>query len=97
VRASRSKKRLDLIQGHRVCMRLRARHSMTRPSRCPDPGWCAPLSLLVGSFPGTFVGSSMSARIPDLVLRYVLAGVLIIVGARLALDVPGHVCKRPTM
>jgi uncharacterized membrane protein YfcA len=49
------------------------------------------LSLLVGSFPGIFVGSSMSARIPDLVLRYVLAGVLIIVGARLALDVPGDV------
>jgi len=49
------------------------------------------LSLLVGSFPGIFVGSSMSARIPDFVLRYVLAGVLIIVGARLALDVPGHV------
>jgi uncharacterized membrane protein YfcA len=49
------------------------------------------LSLLVGSFPGIFVGSSMSARIPDFVLRYVLAGVRLIVGARLALDVPGHV------
>jgi uncharacterized protein len=46
------------------------------------------LSLLVGSFPGIFVGSAMSARIPDLVLRYVLAGILIMVGARLALDVP---------
>jgi uncharacterized protein len=49
------------------------------------------LSLLVGSFPGIFFGSSISARIPGLVLRYVLAGMLILVGARLALDVPGHV------
>jgi uncharacterized protein len=48
------------------------------------------LSLLVGSFPGIFVGSSISARVPDLVLRYVLAAVLIIVGARLALDITVH-------
>jgi uncharacterized membrane protein YfcA len=48
------------------------------------------LSLLVGSFPGIFVGSSISARVPDLVLRYVLAAVLVIVGARLALDIPVH-------
>ena len=48
------------------------------------------LSLLVGSFPGIFVGSWLSARVPDVALRYVLAGVLIVVGTRLALNIPGH-------
>ncbi len=48
------------------------------------------LSLLVGSFPGIFIGSWVSARIPELALRYVLAGVLIVVGARLAVNIPGH-------
>src|SRR6202521_443267 len=43
-------------------------------------------SLLVGSIPGIFVGSSLSARISDVALRYVLAAVLIVVGARFALD-----------
>jgi uncharacterized membrane protein YfcA len=43
-------------------------------------------SLLVGSIPGIFVGSSLSARVPDVALRYVLAAVLILVGARFALD-----------
>jgi uncharacterized membrane protein YfcA len=46
------------------------------------------VSLLAGSFPGIFVGSSISARVPDLILRYVLAAVLITVGARLMLDIP---------
>jgi uncharacterized protein len=48
------------------------------------------LSLLVGSFPGILVGSWVSSRAPDVALRYILAGVLLIVGTRLALDVPGH-------
>jgi uncharacterized protein len=48
------------------------------------------LSLLVGSFPGIFVGSWASSRVPDVALRYVLAGVLIIVGTRLALNIPLH-------
>lgn len=48
------------------------------------------VSLLAGSFPGVFVGSSISARVPDLVLRYVLAAVLIILGATLALDISVH-------
>jgi uncharacterized protein len=43
-------------------------------------------SLLVGSFPGIFVGSFISARVPDMALRYILATVLFIVGAKLALD-----------
>jgi uncharacterized protein len=46
------------------------------------------LSLLVGSFPGIFLGSSISARVPDVTLRYVLATVLIVVGSKLALDIP---------
>jgi len=45
------------------------------------------LSLLAGSFPGIFVGSSISARVPDTALRYVLATVLLIVGSKLAVDV----------
>jgi uncharacterized membrane protein YfcA len=48
------------------------------------------LSLLVGSFPGIFVGSSIASRVPDLLLRYVLAVVLVVVGARLALDISAH-------
>jgi hypothetical protein len=43
--------------------------------------------LLVGSFPGIFIGSVLSARVPDVALRYVLAIVLFIVGGRMALDV----------
>jgi uncharacterized protein len=45
------------------------------------------VSLLAGSFPGIFVGSSIATRVPDTALRYVLATVLIIVGSKLALDV----------
>jgi uncharacterized membrane protein YfcA len=47
------------------------------------------LSLLVGSFPGIFVGSWVSSRTRDVTLRYILAGVLIIVGTRLAFDIFG--------
>ena len=48
------------------------------------------VSLLVGSFPGIFVGSSISARVPDVALRYVLAVVLIVVVGKLALDIPNQ-------
>src|SRR6476660_980714 len=44
------------------------------------------VSLLAGSLPGIFVGSSISARVPDTALRYVLAAVLIVVGSKLAVD-----------
>ena len=44
------------------------------------------VSLLAGSLPGIFVGSSISARVPDTPLRYVLAAVLIVVGSKLAID-----------
>jgi uncharacterized membrane protein YfcA len=45
------------------------------------------VSLLAGSIPGIFVGSSIAARIPDAALRYILAAVLVIVGSKLAIDV----------
>jgi uncharacterized protein len=45
------------------------------------------VSLLAGSIPGIFVGSSIAARIPDAALRYLLAAVLIVVGSKLAVDV----------
>jgi uncharacterized membrane protein YfcA len=41
------------------------------------------LSLLVGSVPGIIIGSLVSARVPDKVLRAVLAGTLAIVGGKL--------------
>lgn len=42
-------------------------------------------SLLSGSIPGIILGSYLSARIPDAVLRPILAGVLCIVGGRLVM------------
>jgi hypothetical protein len=44
------------------------------------------VSLLAGSLPGIFVGSSISARVPETALRYVLAAVLMIAGSKLAVD-----------
>ena len=41
-------------------------------------------SLLVGSIPGIAVGSHFASRVPDKVLRPLLAGTLAIVGGRLA-------------
>ena len=41
------------------------------------------LSLLFGSIPGVIVGSQLSVRVPDVVLRLLLASVLALVGARL--------------
>lgn len=40
-------------------------------------------SLLLGSVPGIMIGSYFSARMPDVVLRMLLAAVLILVGGRL--------------
>jgi uncharacterized membrane protein YfcA len=42
-------------------------------------------SLLVGSLPGIVLGSFTSIRVPDAVLRYLLATVLVVVAARLLL------------
>jgi hypothetical protein len=40
-------------------------------------------SLVIGSLPGIFFGSHLSARVPDKVLRPVLATILFIVGVRM--------------
>jgi uncharacterized membrane protein YfcA len=40
-------------------------------------------SLLVGSLPGIFLGSYLSSRVPDRVLRFMLAGTLFVVGIKL--------------
>lgn len=40
-------------------------------------------SLLVGSIPGIIVGSQLAVRISDQTLRPILAGTLVLVGARL--------------
>ncbi len=42
------------------------------------------VSLLIGSVPGIMVGGHYASRVPDKVLRPILAGVLAIVGGRLA-------------
>jgi uncharacterized membrane protein YfcA len=42
-------------------------------------------SLLIGSLPGVVFGGRFSIRVSDTVLRFVLAGVLIVVGAKLIL------------
>jgi uncharacterized protein len=45
--------------------------------------WRLLLSLLVGSLPGIYLGSQFAGRIPETVLRLVLAGMLLLVGAKL--------------
>jgi hypothetical protein len=40
-------------------------------------------SLLIGSIPGIFIGSFIAVRIPERVLRLILAMTLIVVGIRL--------------
>ena len=42
------------------------------------------VSLLIGSIPGIMIGSHYASRVPDKVLRPLLAGTLAVVGARLA-------------
>ena len=45
--------------------------------------WWILLSLLCGSLPGIAIGSLLSARAPDKLLRHLLAATLTLVGARL--------------
>jgi len=45
--------------------------------------WPLLVSLLCGSVPGIMLGSYLSAKIPDFVLRPILAVTLVVVGARL--------------
>jgi len=42
-------------------------------------------SLLIGSLPGIWIGSHLSAKIPDKVLRPVLASVLMLIGVKFVL------------
>jgi uncharacterized protein len=42
-------------------------------------------SLLIGSIPGIMIGSHFASRVPDAVLRPLMAGTLALVGVRLAL------------
>ncbi|MFH0934601.1 MAG: sulfite exporter TauE/SafE family protein [Pseudomonadota bacterium] len=42
-------------------------------------------SLLLGSLPGIYIGSHLSAKVPEKVLRPILAVMLLIIGARLVL------------
>jgi uncharacterized protein len=43
-----------------------------------------PVSLLVGSIPGIVISSHFASRVPDPVLRPILAGTLAVIGGRLA-------------
>jgi uncharacterized membrane protein YfcA len=43
-------------------------------------------SLLLGSLPGIYIGSHLSAKVPEAVLRPLLATMLLIIGARMALN-----------
>jgi len=45
--------------------------------------WMMLLSLLIGSLPGIALGSHLSARAPETLLRNLLAGVLVLIGVRL--------------
>ncbi|MDY0011549.1 MAG: sulfite exporter TauE/SafE family protein [Rhodocyclaceae bacterium] len=45
--------------------------------------WALLGSLLVGSLPGIWLGSHISTKVPDRMLRPILAGMLVLVGAKL--------------
>lgn len=45
--------------------------------------WFLLLSLLLGSLPGIYLGSHFAARVPDMILRPVLAATLLAVGVRM--------------
>lgn len=45
--------------------------------------WALLISLLMGSIPGIVIGSHFATRVPDWVLRPILASVLLVVGVRM--------------
>jgi uncharacterized membrane protein YfcA len=45
--------------------------------------WLLLGSLLIGSLPGIWLGSHVSTKVPDRVLRPILATMLVLVGAKL--------------
>ena len=46
--------------------------------------WGLLVSLLIGSLPGIAIGSHFAARVPERVLRPLMAGTLALVGGKLA-------------
>jgi hypothetical protein len=42
--------------------------------------------LLLGSVPGIILGSYTAARVPEITLRVLLAGTLVVVASKLAID-----------
>jgi uncharacterized membrane protein YfcA len=47
--------------------------------------WFLLASLLIGSIPGIIIGSQFAVYVPDRLLRTVLAGTLVLIGAKLAI------------
>ena len=45
--------------------------------------WSLLGALLLGSLPGIWVGSHISAKVPDKILRPILASMLVLIGAKL--------------
>lgn len=45
--------------------------------------WLLLGSLLIGSLPGIWLGSNISAKVPEKILRPILAGMLVLIGAKL--------------
>ncbi|MDQ7990461.1 MAG: sulfite exporter TauE/SafE family protein [Candidatus Dactylopiibacterium sp.] len=45
--------------------------------------WALLASLLVGSLPGIWIGSQVSARVPEKILRPILAGMLLLIGSKM--------------
>ena len=45
--------------------------------------WALLFSLLVGSLPGIYLGSHLTGRVPEFMLRILLAAILLVVGAKL--------------
>jgi uncharacterized membrane protein YfcA len=45
--------------------------------------WWLLISLLTGSLPGIAIGSALASKVPDRVLRPVLAGTLALIGGKL--------------
>jgi uncharacterized membrane protein YfcA len=48
-----------------------------------DVNWTLLGCLLVGSLPGIYLGSHLAGRVPEVILRFLLAAMLMLVGAKL--------------
>jgi uncharacterized protein len=55
------------------------------------------VALLIGSIPGIVIGSYAASRIPEVALRLMLAGVLILVATRLPIDMHASRSNAPTV